>query len=232
MQGSPYKALLSLVQFDQETNALRAYVQELNREIVALHAAKAAYAHEQSTAHHTAHETRKQVDAYELEMKTLEEQCVHKQKQLERVTSAREQTALRKEIELLRYRQNDIEQELIALWNTADTRKRALDIRSKEIQEKSITLDNAIREKEEAIKKTEADIKEREGTWATQAQGLPDDLLQKYSLMRTAVQDPVVPVEHDACTVCFNSLTRQEMLMLRKQQLVLCKGCYRLLYSV
>jgi predicted nucleic acid-binding Zn-ribbon protein len=50
-------------------------------------------------------------------------------------------------------------------------------------------------------------------------------------MMRTRTADPVVPVLDGSCSACFHYLTEQDLLLIKKNKLMQCKGCYRFLYS-
>lgn len=59
---------------------------------------------------------------------------------------------------------------------------------------------------------------------------VPDEWLEKYSMMRMRVADPVVPVLNTSCSACFYTVTEQGMQQLSRNQLLQCKECYRFLY--
>ena len=60
--------------------------------------------------------------------------------------------------------------------------------------------------------------------------GIPEEWLEKYSIMRTRVPNPIVSVKNGSCSACFHALTQQDMLNLQRRKLLQCRDCYRFLY--
>lgn len=230
MQESLYVAFLSLVQFDQETNALRARVLALQKELEVLGQQEVALREMQEVASKQLHEARKEVDDYELEMRALEEARLTKNRLFEQASSTREHQALRKEIDVLLHRQNELEQKLMLFWNLVDTRRKALQECTDRVERERTVLQSALQAQEAHIVEVHQQIKVREQEWQSYTVGLPEDLLQKYNMMRTAIADPVIPIENGACTVCCYALTQNDKALLRHSHLMQCTGCFRLLY--
>jgi predicted nucleic acid-binding Zn-ribbon protein len=63
-----------------------------------------------------------------------------------------------------------------------------------------------------------------------QAKTVPQEWLTKYQRMRAKVADPLVPVMNTSCSACFYSIPPQDLNRLKKNALLLCRSCYRLLY--
>ena len=59
---------------------------------------------------------------------------------------------------------------------------------------------------------------------------VPEEWLEKYTIMKAQVSDPVVPITQETCSACFYALTNQDIICARRGRLLQCKGCYRLLY--
>jgi predicted nucleic acid-binding Zn-ribbon protein len=230
MQESLYVAFLSLVQFDQETNALRARVLALQKELEVLKQQEVALREMQEVASKQLHEARKEVDDYELEMRALEEARLTKNRLFEQASSTREHQALRKEIDVLLHRQNELEQKLMLFWNLVDTRRKALQECTDRVERERTVLQSALQAQEAHIVEVRQQITVREQEWQSYTVGLPEDLLQKYNMMRTAIADPVIPIENGACTVCCYALTQNDKALLRHSHLMQCTGCFRLLY--
>ena len=230
MQESLYVAFLSLVQFDQETNALRARVLAVQKELEALKQQEVALQNMQEVAYKQWHEARREVDEYELEMRTLEEARLAKNKLFEQAASTREHQALRKEIDILLHRQNDLEQKLMLFWNLVETRRKALQECTDRVERERTALHSEAQVQEARLAELYQQVAGREEEWQTHSVGLPEDLLQKYTMMRTAIADPVVPIEKGACTVCCYALTQNDKALLRHTHLMQCRGCFRLLY--
>jgi predicted nucleic acid-binding Zn-ribbon protein len=59
---------------------------------------------------------------------------------------------------------------------------------------------------------------------------MPAEWLEKYTIMRARVSDPVVAISHQSCSACSQMLTMQDMVRARHGALIQCQACYRLLY--
>jgi len=119
---------------------------------------------------------------------------------------------------------------LILFWNLVDTRRKALQECTDRVERERVALQSAIDACEAQIVESRQQVAAREQEWQSHTIGLPEDLLQKYTMMRTAIADPVVPVEQGACTVCYYALTQNDKAILHHTHLMQCRGCFRLLY--
>jgi predicted nucleic acid-binding Zn-ribbon protein len=48
--------------------------------------------------------------------------------------------------------------------------------------------------------------------------------------MKHNVPDPIVPVLNECCSACFYAVLYQDMVKLKKAELLPCRNCYRFLY--
>lgn len=230
MQESPFHAFLSLVHFDQETNKLRAHIQKVQQEIKHIEHAKNLLDQRLVIAKQEWQNARKIVDEHELTMKTLEDERLRKVALLEQVTSGKEHQALRKEIDTIKQKQHIIEQQLIAVWNTLDASKKAYESFSKSLEPEHTKYKTLHDEQEARLYDLINLVQSRETERATKIEGLPHEWLEKYAMMRMSVEDPVVSIQQDSCSSCYSHLSKQELIDLRRNVLLQCKGCFRFLY--
>jgi predicted nucleic acid-binding Zn-ribbon protein len=230
MEESPFHAFLSLVHFDQETNKLRAHVQKVQQEIKHIDHEKHLLDQKLIVVKQEWQNARKSVDEHELTMKALEDERVRKMALLEQVASGKEQQALRKEIDTIKQKQHIIEQQLINVWNTLDTSKKAYEACNKSLEPEHVKFDAQHAKEEARAYELINLIQSRETERETKIKGLPHEWLEKYAMMRMVVEDPVVPVLQDSCSSCYSHLSKQELSDLRRNVLLQCKGCFRFLY--
>jgi predicted nucleic acid-binding Zn-ribbon protein len=176
------------------------------------------------------HEVRKEVDVKEREMADLDEQEKRKKERLENATSQREYESLKHEIEAIKKKQHGLEEGLVAVW-------RAFEIAQKETEEKktfcvqrSAQLDVVIQEIMKKIEVIDAKIEELLGVRSQKEEGIPGEWLEKYASMRLKVSNPVVPVQNGSCSACFYQVSQKDLAELRKNKLIVCRDCFRLLY--
>ena len=60
---------------------------------------------------------------------------------------------------------------------------------------------------------------------------VPAEWLEKYSMMRARVSDPVVPIVHQSCSACSQMITKQDDTRAKRGALIQCQQCFRLLYA-
>jgi len=92
-----------------------------------------------------------------------------------------------------------------------------------------------LHQKEEELEKKSAHLTDEIATLTAQREekekGVPTEWLEKYTIMRARVPDPVVEIYHQSCSSCSQMITQQEMVRARRGALVQCQTCYRLLYA-
>ena len=58
------------------------------------------------------------------------------------------------------------------------------------------------------------------------------EMLEKFLTMKQSLENPVVPVEKNACSACGHTINVQDLVSIRKHKLVACQNCFRLLYTI
>lgn len=230
MTQTPFEKFIALVEVDQKINSL-------NNQIAA-HRKKIADLGQESQSHLLSHEkikekyelTRKEVDAKELEMKILDQQESEKKVKLDQVANHREYQSIKAEIDLLKKSQHDLEESLISIWNQLENTKKELDASAIAHQQQDVQIKQQIEQNETQINQITDQIDELLKVRVELDQNMPVEWLEKYSIMRARVSDPVVPVLDGSCSACFYKVSAQDMQDLKRRKLVQCKDCYRLLY--
>lgn len=230
MTQTPFEKFIALVEVDQKINSL-------NNQIIS-HRKKITDLIQESQLHLTAHEkikekyehTRKEVDAKELEMKILDQQESEKKIKLDQVANHREYQSIKAEIDLLKKSQHDLEESLINIWNQLENSKKELDSSTTAHQQHAEQIKQQIEQHENQIKEISSQVDKLLADRNQKDQDMPAEWLEKYTIMRSKVSDPVVPVLDGSCSACFYKVSAQDMQDLKRRKLVQCKDCYRLLY--
>ena len=169
-------------------------------------------------------------DELELELKELEVKLKDVRRKLESVSNNREYQSLYSEMNLLNVRQDELEQSLIATWNSFETAQRACDTIEKKHSQQVAALNTHIQEIQEKKDAIMAEIASMNALRSDKLVGVPEEWLEKYAAMRSRVADPMVPVQYESCSACFQTIIDQDMLRLKRCALLQCKGCYRFLF--
>ncbi|MFC1841809.1 zinc ribbon domain-containing protein [Candidatus Dependentiae bacterium] len=230
MNSNAFQALIDLVDFDQKTVSFQKNIKKIESEVSELKEKKDKLEAELQEVKDNLHDTQKEVDMGELEMKEYDEKIKLERARLDETTNQKEYSAVKKEIENLEKKQHDSEEPLLAAWNTLEQvrieckkKEEAFDMKSSEISQ---LIEEKSKKIQELINSLDEHLKHRE----EKVEKVPEEWLEKYKILGSKVSDPVVTVENGSCSACFYDATSQSMIEMRKGKLVQCKGCYRFLY--
>ena len=231
MSDHPFLRFIDLVNFDQKLHSLE---NEKNSNIAEINALKKQ---EEEQAHHLedmnkrVFQAKKRVDEQELEMKVLDQKEKDKKKKLENLSDYKEYQAIKAELETIHQAQVAHEKIILDAWHHLEqaehaAQKKALEHTEyvQQLHEKQAALDQKSLQLDDQIAQLIEQRKEKEA-------GVPAEWLEKYTIMRARVPDPVVEIYHQSCSSCSQMITQQEMVRARKGALVQCQTCYRLLYA-
>ncbi|MFC1842824.1 zinc ribbon domain-containing protein [Candidatus Dependentiae bacterium] len=230
MNSQAFQALIELVDFDQKTVSLKKDIKKVQEEIAVFEKQKTDLEQDMKQAKVLLHDTQKEVDLGELEMKEYEQQIKEKKERLDKASNQKEYASYQKEIEKLENKQHESEDPLIDAWNRLELAKQEYAKKEEAFEKKMsetlglIEVDN---KKVEDIKK---ELQEHNTHRDEKLKSVPQEWLEKYEILGARVSDPVVSVEGNSCGACFYNVVPQQMLEVKKGRLVQCKGCYRFLY--
>lgn len=231
MSENRFKNLLDLVAFDQQIRSAEKRYEALEHALLVCQQEKDAIYQQQKSVMQQVHNMRKEVDLLELEMKTLDAREMQKKKQLDNAHSVKEYNSSKIELEAMRREQETIEQELILMWNKLEQAQQAERVYTNGIDNLLALADDKLRtltqEKQELAHTLSTYIEQR----PEYEKKVVPEWLEKYTMMRARVDNPVVPITDTECSVCFNHATAQDAMRIGRGALLQCKGCYRLLYS-
>ncbi len=149
---------------------------------------------------------------------------------LESISNQKEYKSLEKETLNVNAERVRHEQELLVLWNRLDALDKTYEFKHTLHEEQVAKFASEV----EKIKNEIADLQNQLEILTTQRiekqKNVPQEWLDMYVNMKGRVSNPVVPVVDDSCDACFYSVTPKDLQMLRKNKLLQCRDCYRLLY--
>jgi predicted nucleic acid-binding Zn-ribbon protein len=230
MTQTPFEQFISLVEVDQKINGLNKSIKALEKENAA---------HKQSEETNIAalekikqklHDMRKEVDAKELEMKTLDSQEAEKKKRLETVGNHKEYSSIKAEIDQLKKAQHTLEDTLVQVWNQLETVKKEAENATQQYEQQHQKSQELIQHNDQKILEVNQQIAALTQERTEKEKAVPAEWIEKYGVMRARVTDPVVPVVNGSCSACFYKISAQDMQFLTHRRLVQCKDCFRLLY--
>ena len=175
-------------------------------------------------------QARKAVDEKELYMKVLESKESELKHKMDSLSNQKEYKSLQKELYLLNEKRLQHEQDLLGLWNKFDLLDKGYEAK-KQLHESLLSKLNQDKDVvHQDVTALTAQLDEILLQRESKKQPVPQEWLDMYVNMKGRVSNPVVPVIGEACDACFYSVTPRDLQILRKNQLLQCRDCYRLLY--
>jgi len=224
------ESLIDLITFDQKIYETDLAIASEHKAITDIQEKVSALQSKLITDKDKLGKVKQEVKKHELEMKGFDEKEKAKTKQLETVQSDVEYKSIKKEIDFLKQQQHDGEGQLVEIWNRAEQAQKVFDAFETETNKNATELEAGLTTHEEALKMLEQQNKELSTQRRPQEQGIPEDWLEKYNMMRSQNSNPLADVVQDTCSSCFYPLTAQDLLTLKQKKLIQCRECYRFLY--
>jgi predicted nucleic acid-binding Zn-ribbon protein len=231
MSETPFHTFIELIKVDQAIVDLGVLIEKLQSEISELNKHQDQQTLIVTTAQNNAHDARKAVDQFELELKALDQQEKQKKERLENSSDYKHYQSLKAEIDVLKHKQHQYEDILMTAWNKSEAMQKIYEDAQATYPTKTDDIKTVIKQKESEIATLKTSLDEYNSQRPAKEKVVPAEWLEKYAMMRSRVSDPVVPVQQGSCSACFYKIIEQDMLMLARRKLLQCKSCYRLLYS-
>ena len=227
----PFDSFIDLISFDQKLHLNEVAIQKKEQEIAQLQEQKRLLDTELHAAKIELHDARKLVDEKELEMKDLEAQEKDKKKRMDQVSTQKEYQSLKHELATIAGQQLALEDVLIAAWNQREVAQKKFETFEMTLEQKVSKINDEIGQVKSELEKITDQLTEQKKMRSTKEKPVPEEWLEKYMVMRSRVIDPVVAVVDGSCGACFHQLTDQDLIMINRNKLLQCKGCYRFLYN-
>lgn len=231
MSDHPFLRFIDLVNFDQKIHSLETEKKFILSAVTSLKSQEEDSSRDLEETNKSIFQLKKKVDEQELEMKILDQKEKEKKQRLEHLADYKEYQAIKGEIEAVQQMQVDQEQQVLNAWNQLENAQHLLQKKTKEhelllqqLHEKEQELQAKLDHISNEIINLSAERTEKE-------QNVPAEWLEKYTMMRARVSDPVVEIFHQSCSVCGHMITQQEMVRVKRGALLQCQHCYRLLYA-
>ena len=231
MNDRPFDRFIDLVSFDQKLHSLENKKNNLAFEIDSLKNQELLLISEQEELKNSIHFNQKEVDRQELEMKTLDHKEKEKRQQLDRLNDYKQYQAFKGEIEALQRQQSEQEKYILHAWSTLEAAQNNLAKKTIEYHNQFQTLHETIKNKAQELIEIENECASLVLQREDKEKNIPQEWLEKYTIMRARVANPVVQLVHNSCGACSQMLTSQEILRAGRGALLQCQKCYRLLYS-
>lgn len=230
MNDHPFLQFINLVNFDQKIQSLENQKISVEHEIAALKKQEASNINDAAEARNKIVQLKKRVDEQELEMKILDQKEKDKKKHLENLADYKDYHAIKAEIENIQRLQIEQEKNVLDAWNQLESAQNSLKKKSDEYPQKLQEITENIKELENKYRALDNESSTMVAQRVAMEKGIPAEWLEKYTIMRARVSDPVVEIAHQSCGVCSQIVTMQDINRAKRGALIQCQTCYRLLY--
>ncbi|MGB8367040.1 MAG: hypothetical protein WCD44_01660, partial [Candidatus Babeliales bacterium] len=224
MKKSPFQSFVNLVSFDQKIRSLLKKMEDVEYEISMLQSKEQKETQEVDADKKQVIVLRKSVDAKELELKELNQLESEKKQLLEKISNYKEYQSVKTEIESIQEAQLNQEQIVLAAWSELETAQKKLKKKETIHVQELVTIKKTIEEKEEEFAFLQKELSTYKQQRPEKEERVPKEWLEKYTVMKARISDPVVPIRQGACGACFFALTDQNIIRARKGALLQCKG--------
>ncbi len=231
MNPTSFMLFIDLVKFDQSIMKSKQSLEVLKqKQLVYLQKLKQIVFSSEEVQVQLRH-MKKNVDEKECYMKDLDEKEKALKDRSTNVSGDREYKSLKKESENLRAKQYAFEKELLQAWDQYETGKKQIEEKEKAFDEQEALLQIELNAVSDHISQEEKVLEQLERQRPEHEVNVPEDWLSKYSRMRSAVANPVVPVQSESCSACFGAVSQQELAAISNHEILPCRSCFRLLYD-
>lgn len=231
MSDHPFLRFINLVNFDQKLQSLENEKITIAAEITVIKKQEEECARDIDDINKRVFQLKKRVDEQELEMKVLDQKEKEKKQRLENLADYKEYQAIKAEVEAIQRIQ--VEQETVVLdaWNQLENAQLAVKKKTTESTAQLQQLQERVQELEDKAAQLQTEVADLILQRAEKEKDVPAEWLEKYTMMRARVTDPVVEIVDQSCGACSQMITSQDMVRAKRGALVQCQKCYRLLYA-
>jgi len=230
MAEHPLKSFIILVDFDQKTRELQKNILDTEKVIEQYSTQIRKFQHELEERKQEFLSVKKQLDNVELELKGTEMTLEEKKASFDRQADYKTLQAKKADIERLQNLQAEQEKTVMDFFNRIDHLSKGFEKNNKDVAQEILTLEGHVQSKKKEIAQIEALITKQENERPQLFSDVPIEWISIYNDMREKVPDPVVPLSNESCSGCFSLLTAADLQEVRKNKLISCKLCYRLIY--
>ncbi len=231
MEKTPFSRFIELIKFDQSHGSLEKELEVVTTLLDTVQDQLADYEHEYEKERFFVQSLRKEVDAQELEMRSLDEKEKVSRERSALASSTREYQSFKKECDQFKQQQHEHEEVLLAAWSTFEQAQKLFKAKEDAYKEKRSAFQHEVDAQEEKKQALLTSLVDHEDLRKTHIVDVPAEWLEKYNRMRNVISNPVVALIAGTCGGCSFTLTQQIIMALEQNKLVQCSGCYRLMYK-
>lgn len=225
-----WKKLLNLITIDKKQKKLTSKIKSLDNTVQEIKSLIPDLEASIKSIKQQTIDAKKQVSVHELNAQDLKNKLDTKRKALDLVKNQKQYVAIEKEIKALSTQMEELDDELVAAWDTLEKAKKEQETKTPEINIQIEAQLELVQVKETKATQIKKECSELVSQRKEAASALSPEWLTKYEHMKGRVEDPIVPVLNNSCSACFYLIPPQDLARLKREAILPCRSCYRLLY--
>jgi predicted nucleic acid-binding Zn-ribbon protein len=232
MNATPFHQFIDFVQCEDKITACLHSQELINRDLVRLEEEKKVQNLLSEKEHASVRSLRKQIDTYELENTSLQQQKKNIERKLEHVANPKEYSSLQSEYVQVTKSLAALEENMMVAWESFEKEQESLKIFEKTDAELKATFaarERMLREHHDVFA---AGLEQLRALRNQKAALVKPEWLAKYESLKVHVSNPVVALQGISCSGCFTTLPPQVQARVHHHELVPCPACQRILYEV
>src|SRR5260221_694702 len=194
MSDHPFLRFIDLVNFDQKLQSFENEKKAIVSAIASLKTQEEEHARDLDEMNKRVFQLKKKVDEQELEMKSLDQKEKEKKQRLERLADYKEYQAIKVEVEAVQQMQVDQEQLVLDAWHQLENAQQSLQKKTKEYEHQLQQLHEKVQELQAKLAQVSDEIINLSAERTKKETNVPAEWLEKYTMMRARVSDPVVEI--------------------------------------
>ncbi len=230
MHASPFHALIAFVECER---VLYDHEQELERQKQALDKLYTQKQHEvaQIEAIKTmAYNLQKSMHTFELEGRALREREKEVRRKLDLVKSEKEFFAFKKEQDELAVKQENTENAFLTAMQQLEVTNGHYEKAVKDTAAWFVEHDKLIDAQQQKVNQMTEQREHLKQECSLRHDEAPVEMREAYEALKKTMRNPYVPLRGNYCSACSTEVPLKDMGTLRRNVLVPCKTCYRMLY--
>lgn len=225
-----WQNLKKLVAYDQELIQQAQAVLEKEKHISEYHHKLSELTEQLSHLKSELFSTKKEADMLQLQANAVREHENQTRMRLENIRDQREYMALEKELSSLIQKRITLDEATIKSWYSLETIQKKYDDAVQNHDRSQTTIKQDITNEEQSITALQEQITHSQHERQTHYQTIPEEWKTRYNRMKNQVEDPIVSLHGISCSSCFYTAPAQDVVKLKKQEILPCRNCYRFLY--
>ncbi len=227
---SLWQQIKDVVDHDKKIVALQADIDQISKAIVTEQLQAQTLNKRIEDKQRVLFATQKDFQLKDLRFKELNDAEKNKRKHFDAAKGQKEYLALEKEINIISAERTSLEDQLVKLSYAIEELKKDVDSLIAHKDEQLSILDHDIKIKRENQITLETKLAAEEQAREQAVQLIQPEWRVQYERMKHSVEDPIVPVLNGCCGACFYSIPAQDFSRVKKNQIIVCRNCYRFLY--